>query len=312
MYLFSCIVLVLVAHVGRNVEAVSLSSIRTFSSYARYRGGSSISQSAPKRRRRQSAASKTDPTNSNVASLTAPGRACGFYLWDAPSALLYKWCNHLLKDRVYEGRGGRKFVLIEPGSILQLLYPSSHTYSPDRCVFCGGNFRDHVALKWSKHLYTPFDMLLDRDQKQGRVVHQENIEVVTKRNGKRVKISIPGEERINFVFHRRYVSDKQRLVDYAKNIKGKRNRERILLQDTSREAALLRTGKPLECRVVSLGNKMVGFFVPAPKEKPSATLLLVRQIVLSAVTSLVRLESYEESVAEAAQRNVPVLPYHQS
>lgn len=36
------------------------------------------------------------------------GRACDFYVWDAPSALLHKWCHHLLKDCVYEGLGGRK------------------------------------------------------------------------------------------------------------------------------------------------------------------------------------------------------------
>ena len=36
------------------------------------------------------------------------GRACGFYIWDAPSALLHSWCHHLLKDCVYEGLGGRK------------------------------------------------------------------------------------------------------------------------------------------------------------------------------------------------------------
>lgn len=33
-------------------------------------------------------------------------RACGFYVWDAPSALLYKWCHYLLKDHIYEGKGG--------------------------------------------------------------------------------------------------------------------------------------------------------------------------------------------------------------
>ena len=27
-------------------------------------------------------------------------RACRFYIWDGPSALLYKWCNHLLKVRL--------------------------------------------------------------------------------------------------------------------------------------------------------------------------------------------------------------------
>jgi hypothetical protein len=33
-------------------------------------------------------------------------RACGFFVWDATSALLHKWCNHLLKDHIYEGKGG--------------------------------------------------------------------------------------------------------------------------------------------------------------------------------------------------------------
>jgi hypothetical protein len=43
----------------------------------------------------------------NSASL--PRRvACGLYLWDAPSALLHKWCHHLIRDCVFEGRGGKK------------------------------------------------------------------------------------------------------------------------------------------------------------------------------------------------------------
>jgi hypothetical protein len=36
------------------------------------------------------------------------GRACRFYCWDLPSALLFYWCQHLQRDCVYEGRGGRK------------------------------------------------------------------------------------------------------------------------------------------------------------------------------------------------------------
>lgn len=44
-------------------------------------------------------------------SAAAGGRACNFYVWDAPSALLHKWCHHLLKDCVYEGLGGRKVCL---------------------------------------------------------------------------------------------------------------------------------------------------------------------------------------------------------
>jgi hypothetical protein len=35
-------------------------------------------------------------------------KACGLYLWNAPSALLSIWCNHLARDNVFEGRGGKK------------------------------------------------------------------------------------------------------------------------------------------------------------------------------------------------------------
>jgi hypothetical protein len=31
------------------------------------------------------------------------GKACGFYIWDAPSALLHRWCHHLQRDCIYEG-----------------------------------------------------------------------------------------------------------------------------------------------------------------------------------------------------------------
>lgn len=40
------------------------------------------------------------------------GRACNYYIWDVPSAMLHKWCHHLLKDCIYEGLGGRKVQLV--------------------------------------------------------------------------------------------------------------------------------------------------------------------------------------------------------
>jgi hypothetical protein len=39
-------------------------------------------------------------------------QTCGFYVWDIPSALLHKWCMSLMKDCVYEGRGGKKVSLL--------------------------------------------------------------------------------------------------------------------------------------------------------------------------------------------------------
>lgn len=51
-------------------------------------------------------------TSSTTATLGAPTReprkACPFYVWNAPSALMYKWCQHLMQDHIYEGRSGVK------------------------------------------------------------------------------------------------------------------------------------------------------------------------------------------------------------
>ena len=51
---------------------------------------------------------KSSLMNADDGQFKRHGRACGLYVWDAPSALLHKWCHHLLKDCVYEGRGGHK------------------------------------------------------------------------------------------------------------------------------------------------------------------------------------------------------------
>jgi hypothetical protein len=44
----------------------------------------------------------------SISAMAAGRRACGLYVWDAPSALLHKWCTHLMRDCIYEGRGGHK------------------------------------------------------------------------------------------------------------------------------------------------------------------------------------------------------------
>jgi len=153
----------------------------------------------------------------------AAGRACSLYVWDAPSALLWRWCNHLQRDCIYEGRGGKKFVRIEPGSMLQLLYPCSR-YSTDRCWLCGGTFRDHLTLWWSKHLYTPFDLYVDQVYREGVVLPtaaaaaaKEDASVKKHRKSKTGKFNsyLPQQEqqeRTEYAFHRRYVLDLTQLL----------------------------------------------------------------------------------------------------
>jgi hypothetical protein len=47
----------------------------------------------------------------SIPMISSNRRACRFYLWNAPSALLYRWCHHLQRDNIYEGRGGKKVCL---------------------------------------------------------------------------------------------------------------------------------------------------------------------------------------------------------
>lgn len=162
-------------------------------------------------------------------------RACNMYIWDAPSAILYKWCHYILKDHIYEGKGGYLFVRFESNSILQLLYPCSR-YSPNRCALCGGSFPDHLQLWWSKRhlLYSPFDQYLDKTYKDAlTVVEEENQQEDERGNRRRSKHSkgrhhrdgkrkgfpaAPASQAVvaagppTFAFHKRYVQDVSHLV----------------------------------------------------------------------------------------------------
>ena len=73
-------------------------------------GGSSSSSSSARSRSRKPTSSQT-PCN-GVPTVSTNRRACNFFIWDAPSALFYKWCHHLLKDNIYEGRGGQKVCYV--------------------------------------------------------------------------------------------------------------------------------------------------------------------------------------------------------
>ena len=165
--------------------------------------------------------------------------ACGMYLWDAGSAFLHKWCTYLMKDCVYDGRGGRKvstnivsscgilmvpaplflithfislqlfcyqFVRIEPGSVLQLLYPCSR-YSPDRCLICGGCFQDHLTLWWAKHLYTPYDLYLDRTLEECIDEETTHGDYRMERNERRRNSRLDSRTNARYFFYRRYVND---------------------------------------------------------------------------------------------------------
>mmetsp|Transcript_47712 Transcript_47712/g.51570 ORF Transcript_47712/g.51570 Transcript_47712/m.51570 type:complete len:268 (+) Transcript_47712:300-1103(+) len=149
-----------------------------------------------------------------------------------PSAILYKWCHHLLKDNIYEGRGGFLFVRYESNSILQLLYPCSR-YSPNKCMICGGSAPDHLELWWSKHnLYSPFDQYLDKTYHDALMIDDEDVvhavstdvgdaSSVNRKRGRFRNKSPPSIRTTptimtgppSFAFHKRYVEDVSDIVN---------------------------------------------------------------------------------------------------
>lgn len=72
-------------------------------------------------------------------------KACSLYIWNAPSALLHRWCHHLQRDNIYEGLGGKKvsrYMLF----VIPLCVHRSHPL----CVH-----RSHSPSKLTVYLYIP-------------------------------------------------------------------------------------------------------------------------------------------------------------
>lgn len=219
-------------------------------------------------------------------------RACNFYAWDIRSAALYKWCHHLLKDHVYEGRGGKKFVRFESNSILQLLYPCRQ-YSPNKCIVCGGSFPDHLELWWSKNLYTPFDMYMDKTYEDALQIDDGVEGTRNERKGasKKTTPAIFGPP--TYSFHRRYVQD---VSDLIHGVDGFENQMRVLRQklrkDSKRQSEIahnLRLTRFPECGIA--------YVTPQAKsengKRLSWALRIARSLCLNSLENFVRLQESE-------------------
>eukprot|EP00565_Helicotheca_tamesis_P005978 CAMPEP_0185734888 /NCGR_PEP_ID=MMETSP1171-20130828/23742_1 /TAXON_ID=374046 /ORGANISM="Helicotheca tamensis, Strain CCMP826" /LENGTH=270 /DNA_ID=CAMNT_0028405015 /DNA_START=62 /DNA_END=874 /DNA_ORIENTATION=+ len=164
--------------------------------------------------------------------------ACGFYMWDVISAVKYHWCMRLLRDNLYEGKGGKMFVRIRPGSILEALYPCSR-HSPDRCIFCGMTFQDHLTKWWEPKLSSPYDDHLDMICTKGTSV-QDNDKVAKtglwkKRSNAVLNKKVKNTVKV-YTFHEAYVEG----VEFETS--GKDNK----LQVGSRASE-----KPIESQILS-------------------------------------------------------------
>jgi hypothetical protein len=251
------------------------------------------------------------------------GKACGFYIWDAPSALLHRWCHHLQRDCIYEGtwgrvqpfrhlefhcclrrlpcqiawnnilasvlagRGGKRFVRVRPGSMLQLLHPCNR-YSPDRCILCGGCYQDHLILGWAKHLYKPFDRLMDR-------MYDDSLMAMKASKPTTKKAAVA--DRSNYLvhaFHRRYVLDvSQSLLDKNGNkLPPKERVKSFQFQFAERYGSVQR--RPMS--VISTNNAL---FIPdrSPNGKrPSVLIGIFRIMMLNSVKDLYRLQFHDNAM----------------
>lgn len=221
------------------------------------------------------------------STLSTSRRACGFYLWNAVSASMYHLCNYLMRDAIFEGKGGRKFVRIEPGSLLELLYPASR-HSPDKCIFCGGTYADHMTLRWSKHIYSPYDLYMDRTYSQG-ILQKVEVGSGTHSGGRRVAAS-SDETAIRHVFHSRYVHDLELLFQGLAKASDKNRmlRQKINEDPYLSDPAEMRKGLNTFYVVPLSSSKKRGIGFPLLK--------FARQRVLDAVDALISIEERENEL----------------
>ena len=167
-----------------------------------------------------------------------------------------------------------KFMLIPPGSLLQLVYPCDQ-YSPDSCLWCGGSHEDHVALAWSKkYLYTPFDLLLDR-------VKQD----ATSTQLIKVWKDVAPDVKTTYGFHKRYVID----IDSPpeKSVKS----ERLLMAQRRDDDDGLTDNNTMEVK------KMYGIRYLLPRFA-IASPLFSRQIVMRQLNRMIEIQQFENEVLE--------------
>lgn len=237
-------------------------------------------------RKFQSLKKKTKENESmtmNKSFLSPPGKACSFYVWNAPSAGLYRLCHYLQQDCTYEGKGGRKFIYIRPGSLLHILHPICPK-SKDPCLICGGNYRDHMTLRWAKHLYRPFDLHIDRTFRDG-YRNLELLETTTRTKKKRQRIPVPNP--IQLSFHKRYMKDVSDRLSAANN---EETQSGILEQQTKK----IHPFHSSETRTVLLGEKPNVVPSPQPSTLQNLVFRMMKATVLERIDALINMEMLEE------------------
>lgn len=188
------------------------------------------------------------------------------------------------------------FVRFESNSILQLLYPCSR-YAPNRCLVCGGGFSDHLELWWSKHLYTPWDLYMDKTYKEGEVIMEED-NAKSRRGRKQTAPEIVSPPR--YAFHKQYVQDVSNLIDLYKAATTLKEKKKLVEEQLG--------GGKGEQRMTQFPAYGIAYLTPRKAEeipsrknkRPSFVLEFARALCLIQVENLVTDQEEENERLQVA------------
>lgn len=88
---------------------------------------------------------------------------CRLFIWDIVSYIKYKHTTNQVKEQTIEGLGGKKFIRIQPNTLLEQWYPQLRRglLKPNSCAICGYSWDDHLMywdyLKQKKRGVSEFD-----------------------------------------------------------------------------------------------------------------------------------------------------------
>ena len=133
---------------------------------------------------------------------------CKFFVWDFIAYCKYKETIYQVRQNTIEGLGGKKFVRIQPNSLLEKWYPQlrAGVLKPDRCCACGYSWKDHLQFWWyykqkKGRVSKQFDSYMDHSAlKQGEKSFTRYVQEVDNTlkhrstiKGKEVRKSFEGE-----------------------------------------------------------------------------------------------------------------------
>ena len=92
---------------------------------------------------------------------------CNFFIWNFISYIKFKETTFQVKENTIEGLGGKRFVRVKPGSLLERWYPQlkANQLKSDGCLLCGHSFREHLEYWWwckkrSSRCYSKFESFI--------------------------------------------------------------------------------------------------------------------------------------------------------